>query len=136
MTLKQRAIVAYEAAQEAKRETEAEAERQRRDAHVVRLQNLVRQILNPAQDDLPIAWCTVPQYAGEFPVFEADGMCFTCNPECASEFDKVLLMTFRGNINNREYTDRYVYDLSTLGKELQASPILARIEGNHIVPAE
>lgn len=134
MNLRDRAIAAYEAKIERDTHKAAEAEKQRRNAHVARLQALCVQILE--LPEIPLVQFVVGTNDATTdlrPVAVIEGLCFGCLEHASREGGDYLYLYWFAGKNLNGYP---IYTLLGLGKALNETITLARIEGNRIVPAE
>lgn len=139
MTLKDRAISAYEAKREAERSEAEQSARRDRENREIALQNLCRDILDAEQLDLPIQWLMA--YNGEpgdmgflIPVCEIDGLLFTCWDESTERSGKMVLGLIA--FPNKRYTCSRVWNMESLGNLLVMNGFNpGRIQGNDIIPA-
>lgn len=136
MSLKQRALAAYEAAQEREAHEEAERDAQAKLAHQERLQYLCVTVLGLDQEPNVQS---VPLVAAEtigqpvITVCEIDGLLFTCR-DISEEYPRLII--YGARYNGGDYIDEPIFSLKYLGQELKNRCILGEIRDGAIRYAE
>lgn len=127
LTLKQRAIAAYEAAQERKAHEEAEKEAQAKRAHEDNLRTLCTQVLDIDATLLPIRY--VERFC--WPFVDVDGLLFTCPPD--RERLELAACVSASDVYQKGTEVESVEHLGKILCDAYFKP--CRIEGTRLVPA-